>query len=310
MKDEETIYDNEETQYDETQNNISNEDVAKEEKDNVESTPKKDSTWKKAATGLGMGILLGSTASFVSTSAASAEDNTQTNDDQSDTNDNDTNSANEHPAWTDGQIGIATSVSDDMSFSEAFSAARAEVGPGGAFEWHGNVYNTYTAEEWNNMSAAEKNGYTSHLAWNNHSGTETQPTNEEVEVVSVNESINNITASHLTEEDTVEIVDSTPDVEILGVTHDDETGANIGEMIIDNQEVFLVDVDNSDDHFEFGFVDINEDGKISENEIVDISDLQISVSQFESNSLGNDSLYASNDGITDYTNEIQDDVMA
>ena len=34
----------------------------------------------------------------------------------------------------------AHSVTDDMSFSEAFATARAEVGPGGAFVWHGQVY--------------------------------------------------------------------------------------------------------------------------------------------------------------------------
>lgn len=36
----------------------------------------------------------------------------------------------------------------DMSFAEAWSAARAEVGPNGTFEWHGNIYSTATAEEW------------------------------------------------------------------------------------------------------------------------------------------------------------------
>jgi len=47
-------------------------------------------------------------------------------------------------------------VSDDMSFSEAFAAARAEVGPGGVFHWHGGIFNTYYAEEWNAMSDADK----------------------------------------------------------------------------------------------------------------------------------------------------------
>ena len=51
------------------------------------------------------------------------------------------------------------SVSDDMSFGEAFAAARAEVGPGGVFHWHGGIYNTYTADEWNNMSVEQKNDF-------------------------------------------------------------------------------------------------------------------------------------------------------
>jgi len=41
----------------------------------------------------------------------------------------------------------ASSSSDDMSFSDAFAAAREEVGPGGVFMWHGNAYNTFYAEE-------------------------------------------------------------------------------------------------------------------------------------------------------------------
>ena len=47
-------------------------------------------------------------------------------------------------------------VSDDMSFGEAFAAARSEVGAGGVFMWHGNLYNTYVAEEWDAMSPEER----------------------------------------------------------------------------------------------------------------------------------------------------------
>lgn len=47
-------------------------------------------------------------------------------------------------------------VCDDMSFGEAFAAARAEVGAGGVFMWHGNLYNTYVAEEWDAMSQEER----------------------------------------------------------------------------------------------------------------------------------------------------------
>jgi len=50
-------------------------------------------------------------------------------------------------------------VDDSLSFGEAFSVARAEVGPGGVFEWHGALYNTFTAEEWSAMSDADKNAF-------------------------------------------------------------------------------------------------------------------------------------------------------
>ena len=50
-------------------------------------------------------------------------------------------------------------VNDDMSFGEAFAAARAEVGPGGVFHWHGGIYNTYSADEWNAMSTDQKHDF-------------------------------------------------------------------------------------------------------------------------------------------------------
>lgn len=54
---------------------------------------------------------------------------------------------------------LATSVNDDMSFSEAFAAARDEVGAGGVFEWHGQHYNTFYKEEFEAMSPTEISDY-------------------------------------------------------------------------------------------------------------------------------------------------------
>ena len=51
------------------------------------------------------------------------------------------------------------SVEGCKSFRDAFEAARAELGAGGVFRWHGNIYSTYTAEEWNAMSQAQKNDF-------------------------------------------------------------------------------------------------------------------------------------------------------
>jgi nucleotide-binding universal stress UspA family protein len=54
---------------------------------------------------------------------------------------------------------FANSENDDMDFGEAFGAARAEVGPGGFFEWHGNTYNTYYKEEWESLSPDERDEF-------------------------------------------------------------------------------------------------------------------------------------------------------
>ena len=45
---------------------------------------------------------------------------------------------------------------NELSFGEAFAQARAEVGSGGVFIWHGGIYNTYTVEEWNVMTPQQK----------------------------------------------------------------------------------------------------------------------------------------------------------
>ena len=45
---------------------------------------------------------------------------------------------------------------NELSFGEAFAQARAEVGSGGVFIWHGGIYNTYTVEEWNAMTPQQK----------------------------------------------------------------------------------------------------------------------------------------------------------
>jgi hypothetical protein len=56
---------------------------------------------------------------------------------------------------TDEGIRVAQ-VDDDKSFSEAFADARAQVGPGGVFEWRGKVYGTFYENEWDQMSAKER----------------------------------------------------------------------------------------------------------------------------------------------------------
>lgn len=97
----------------------------------------------------------------------------------------------EVPTWSDGQVSVAHGVNDDMSFTEAFNTARTEVGPGGAFEWHGNIYHTYNKDEWDNMSAEDKAAFGQHF---NFTGSATAQ-NDEVEVVDSHASH---TAAHTT----------------------------------------------------------------------------------------------------------------
>lgn len=79
-----------------------------------------------------------------------------------------------------GDITVANGVNNDMTFDEAFSAAREEVGAGGIFEWRGGVYGTYNETEWNAMSDAEKMEFSNEAIGIPY---EPQPQNEDVAMV-------------------------------------------------------------------------------------------------------------------------------
>ena len=309
MNDEKTIFDGENTQYqshdeeatqyDDAYNNENKKTEETETSDNKDNVAKgKKSIWKKVAVGAGSGILLGSAATLLSASAPLGHaDGENAEEEGSET----------HPEWTDGEVSVASSVSDDMSFSEAFTAARTEVGSGGVFEWHGNIYSTFTEDEWNGMTAEQRDEYGSHFSWHSdNSSTETASSThssssshsahatDEVEVSEVTQ------ASH-TEE--VAVVDVDPEVEVLGVVHDEESGANIAGLAVDGQEVVLIDV-NGDETFDVMGADVNGDQQLSQDEIVDISGQNLTVNDLGGISNPDGSLYASNNSNEiDYTND-------
>lgn len=365
----------EETQFDSEQNRVKREGnpVSDAGKSTTETKKKNFSFAGKAAAGLGIGVLLGSVTSFIIPDASAADNVPK------DLGDGD-NSPVDAGTITDGSVQIASGVSDDMSFSEAFEAARSELGPGGVFEWHGNVYSTYTAEEWDNMAEEEKDDYFSHFNWSASSDDEpadgeedagetaddvvagepvadeaaqdgsapeetadgevvsgepvvsdTDPVMADVEqgeqvsddqvsgapvmaeddvvvddgFVQVDGAQETSAAADQVNEEGVEILESTPEVEVLGVEHDMETGANYAGLVVDGQDVVLIDVDGSDNKYDYMAADLNNDGQITDDEISDISDQHIEVSQFENDLYANDQLYASasDDLSTDYIND-------
>ena len=309
MNDEKTIsdgentqyqsHDEEATQYDDAYNNENTKTEETETFDNKDNAAKGEkSIWKKVAVGAGSGILLGSAATLLSSSAPLGHAEGENAEEEG---------SETHPEWTDGEVSVASSVSDDMSFSEAFTAARTEVGSGGVFEWHGNIYSTFTEDEWNGMTAEQRDEYGSHFSWHSdNSSTETASSThsstsshsahatDEVEVSEVTQT------SH-TEE--VAVVDVDPEVEILGVVHDEESGANIAGLAVDGQEVVLIDVDGNET-FDFMGADVNGDQQLSQNEIVDISGQNLTVNDLGGISNPDGSLYASNNSNEiDYTND-------
>lgn len=301
MKNEETAY-SEKTQYEESQVNVQPEKENVEnksaEKENSEKENSgKEPLWKKAASGMGMGILLGSISSFATTKAFAGEENEEVEEETV---------SEEQPAWSDGDVNIASGVTDDMSFSQAFSAARAEVGSGGCFEWRGNVYSTFTAEEWNSMSAEEKAEYNDHFSWggsgaseNNETAAENSAANETVANDATSQSDggqaagtrtaesqtsesqtsdNHTSNNQASENNTAENQNGEEgDVEVVDAWHFDDTGNNYVQIKVDGQEYLLADV-NGDEQFDLALSDFDGNGHFSEDEIEDISDLDLKVS--------------------------------
>ena len=251
------------------------------------------SSWKASAAGLGTGIVLGSVSSLAAAGRIAPEGETG-----EETPETETEEAGAAQSYADESISIAEGVNDEMSFSEAFAAARAEVGPGGAFEWRGNVYGTYTADEWNSMTAEDKQEYFSHFNWSNagsSSNEEGSSSNEEAA-----ESQDDGIEVHTVEEPGSAAASDEQEVEVLGVVYDSDSNANIAAMVVDGHDAIMVDVDN-DGVFDVMAVDADGDGQVSDNEMASVAEANLTVSEVNDMAMGD--LYATNDGLPDYVND-------
>ena len=171
-------------------------------------------------------------------------------------------------------------VGQELSFADAFAAARAEVGPGGVFLWHGQLYNTYTAEEWHGMSDAEKDEFAAEVQpYLGQQTTQVHHTAHTTTHVEVNEphDVNVQQTSHIEGPATDEL-----EVHFLGVESREVEGqtVNVGHMTINDVNVALVDMDD-DQVFDIRLMDSNRNGELEDNEITDISDRGLTVEDFQ-----------------------------
>lgn len=268
---------------------------------------KKGNSWKQATAGTAAGVLLGSASTLLM--GASKADAAETEGEVATDTSNDAGNA-ATPDWAIGDIEIATGVNDDMTFAEAFAAARQETGSGGAFEWHGNVYATYTRDEWNGMSEQERADFNNHFSWNHedsahsdiahhspdasHDDTADAMTQNEAGEVEVVDAGNSGNTQAYAEVQVAEAQPAEPDIEILGVVHDPEYNTNVAGMSIDGQGVILIDVDN-DLRFDYLAADMNANGQLDEGEVFDIHNGGLTVDDLGGFTNPSDNLCASND---------------
>ena len=203
------------------------------------------------------------------------------------------------------QVETATGVNDEMSFNEAFSAARAEVGPGGVFEWNGKLYNTFKAEEWEAMSSEEKSDFQDRVYNNGNDVAEVTSEPEPDIEIDTPEPVAEATPEPEIEIETEDIVaedviepeiDDDIEIEVLGMEHNDTYDIDLGGIMIGDQEVILLDLDSDGGDFDYAIADTDNDGFISQDEIFDLSD----------DSLGNMDLYANDNTFEDNIDTMDD----
>jgi hypothetical protein len=154
-------------------------------------------------------------------------------------------------------------VGQGLSFGQAFAAARAEVGPGGVFYWHGGIYNTFTAEEWNSMSQTEKNDFAQQVRPEIHPNELSTPTDANPQVVVVHHVYHHEDAPTTTEVHQVtEVTETSEDVQIV----DPQTAQNFEQ----GDDVHIVGYASVDGHLAVGY-DTTGDGQ-ADVAIIDVDD--------------------------------------
>ena len=130
--------------------NTQNEDMNESERKSVIAN-----VWKPITIGGFTGILLGAGALMASNASAA-------NQGHEDTPQDEPVASTDEPAVDpvgqvapENELDIAN-TEPGLSFDEAFAAARAQVGPGGIFYWHGAIFSTYTVDEWNELTEAQQ----------------------------------------------------------------------------------------------------------------------------------------------------------
>jgi len=204
-------------------------------------------TWKPVTIGGFTGILMGAGAMHISQSVASAA------------------------SVDEGGQTPELKPLDELSFREAFDTARAEMGPGGVFRWHGNLYNTYTADEWQAMSDERKEELAQEV------DPEISPEDIDTDVVTVSETADSLqTEANETSDpllsEASEAEDDSDDVRVIGqgeVTLQNGRNVTVQELEVNGQRVAVIDVDQ-DGTADIAMTDLNHNRQMDEGEVIDL----------------------------------------
>lgn len=184
-------------------------------------------------------------------------------------------------------------VDDNLSFREAFDTARAELGAGGVFHWHGKIFNTYTSDEWQAMSHEDKELFAQQIKpevspadIDTNQIAEAAPVDDDVQVaedIAWNESESVQIVGDVTEDVAVAAVkvdeqqseapaSEDDDVRIVGFGDIDLANGNtvtVEELDINGQRVAVIDVDH-DGVGDIAMSDLNHNNRPDAGEVIDL----------------------------------------
>ena len=161
-------------------------------------------------------------------------------------------------------------VNDDLSFGEAFAAARAEVGLGGVFHWHGGIYNTYTVDEWNAMTIDQKHDFAQQVQPEVSANEVPTPTDANTHVV-VEQHVYHHEESHPTE-DIQQAAEPSEDVQVVEQQTAQESEQDsdvhiVGYATVEGHLAVGYDTDG-DNQADVAIIDVDDNHQISEVDVV------------------------------------------
>ena len=178
---------------------------------------------------------------------------------------------------SDGIKGVV--ANDDLSFADAFNAARAKLGPGGVFTWRGNAYNTYTEEEWRAMTEDQQDEFAEEV--NPEIGAADVDVAEIVDTASDDEGdvqiAENVQPDQPTDSFTQaatwnDIVPEENDVRVIGygdVETAEGRSVTMQELDVNGQRVAIIDVDKDGDP-DLAMTDLNQNQQMDDGEVIDL----------------------------------------
>ena len=203
-----------------------------------EQVNKNEVPWKFIGLGTATGILMGAGALYAGEALASENPETPGLQPIGPATAED---VNQTKPLTNNELPHAKASFGD-SFAEAFAEARAQVGPGGVFHWHGGIYNTYTKEEWDALSDSDKKAFAANIQ--PEFGVErintTDITEEHPQIHIDNVEFNEYNYTTVVNDSQQE--DKDDDVHVIGYMGSDEVTENGKDISVDN---YVIDGNNA-----------------------------------------------------------------